>query len=165
MSDPRKIATLGIGFGALAVASLGFLGQVVEPPVVEPVPQVQQSGASGLGSPSDGGRGYVYKDHQWVRLLPVRITRTRTNDPVVTVGATQRLPVAQSQSTAHNLTTASSASVTLKPSFATQNTNAPYVANSVHTSLTTARLTATTHATKDDYIEFDEILALLELTS
>ena len=165
MSDPRSIATLGIGFGALAVASLGFLGQVVEPPVVEPVPQVQQSGASGLGSPSDGGRGYVYKDHQWVRLLPVRITRTRTNDPVVTVGSTQRLPVAQSQSTAHNLTTASSAGVTLRPSSSVQNTYDPRVANSAHTALTPALLTATTHATKDDYIEFDEILALLELTS
>lgn len=164
MSDPRSVATLGIGFGALAVASLGFLGQVVEPPVVEPVPQVQQSAGSGSGS-SDGGRGYVYKDHQWVRLLPVRITRTRTNDPIVTVGSTQRLTPAASQVTSNTLATQASTSSTLTAAHLAQRTHSPSVAASAHVTLTTSTLAAKTNKTGSDYLEFDELLAVLEFTS
>lgn len=36
MIDPRKVATFGIGYGALAVATLGFLGDAAQPPQVLP---------------------------------------------------------------------------------------------------------------------------------
>lgn len=135
--------------------------EYVEPTVA---PEPYRSTGSGSGS-SDGGRGYVYKDHQWVRLLPVRITRTRANDPIVTVGSTQRLTPAASRATSNALTTHVSTSSTLTAAHLAQRTYNPSVATSAHVTLTTSTLAAKTNMTSSDYLEFDELLAALEFTS
>ena len=49
MLNPRKIATLGIGFGALAISVIGLLPDAEQPPIINP-----PFGGGGSG----GGRGY-----------------------------------------------------------------------------------------------------------
>lgn len=48
--NTRAIATLGIGFGVLAMASLGFVAQVE--PVAQPIPSVQAGAAERAAVPA-----------------------------------------------------------------------------------------------------------------
>jgi len=96
-------------------------------------------------------------------VMPVRITRTRTNDPIVTVGSTQRLTPAASQATSNTLITHASTSSTLTAAHLAQHTHNPSVAASAHVALTTSTLAAKTNETGSDYLEFDELLAVLDL--
>lgn len=61
-----SLAKLGVGFGAVAVVTLGLtLGEVVEQPSLPPVSQVTVQTAG--SADNDGGRGRVIKDHAWVK--------------------------------------------------------------------------------------------------
>ena len=161
MSDARRVATLGIGFGALAVASLGFLGQVVEPPVVEPVQQVQKSAASGGGD--GGGRGWVYKDHAWVRLTKVARVGTRTHDFTVDVSTSSDLRGSLLTSRAEALTTGTSAATLLNTTRAHSTSQVPQTAVTGFETLRTATTRASVKSPTCETLELAELLAALDL--
>ena len=161
MSDARRVATIGIGFGALAGASLGFLGQVVEPPVVEPTPQVQQSAASGGGG--DVGRGWVYKDHAWVRLTKTARVGTRTHDFTVDVSTSSDLRGGAALSRTATLQSSTSASSTLNSTLVRSASQPPKTAVSNFETLTKATALSSSKQPTCETLELAELLAVLDL--
>ena len=83
----------GVAFGAVAL-------QPVEPPVVEPVQQVQAGGGS---SSEGGGRGWVYKDHTWVKLTKTAKVGGKTRYLEATTSTSTALTPAVLNSTAGTL--------------------------------------------------------------
>ena len=62
MLNPRSIVTLGYGFAVGAIASIGLQVTTPEAPVAQEAPAPPSAGGTG-----EGGRGYVLRDHVWVK--------------------------------------------------------------------------------------------------
>lgn len=163
MLNPRSIATTGIGFGALAAATLGFIVQVVEPPVVVDTPPSTQQGS---GSRYDAGQGYVRTEHGWVKLTKVVRVGVDAFDISKVSRSGVRLTHAPLSVRSHDLAIASSSaqsgstlSIAVKDYVASQ--QAITVAN-IDEALQFA--TATSHSTSIEWLSMDEIVAILEMT-
>jgi hypothetical protein len=63
----RAIALQGVGFAAALLAAQGFGPTEVDVVAPTPVSVQAPSGAVGGGSSHDGGRGWIKKDHGWVK--------------------------------------------------------------------------------------------------
>ena len=135
--------------------------EYVEPPVVEPAPQAHRSAASGGG---DGaGRGWVYKDHAWVRLTKTARVWTRTHDFTVDVSTSSDLRGGAVLSRTATLQSSTSASSTLNPTLVRSASPPPKTAASNFETLTKATALSSSKQPTCETLELAELLAVLDL--
>ena len=146
-------AAFGLAFGALAL-------QPVDPPVLQPTQQVQ---AGSGGASSDAGRGWVYKDHAWVRLTKTAKVGGKSRDLETTTATAATLKPAALKSTVGMLVNGVSCANTLEVSSSTSTVRTITPDARLGVTLTKSAACLQYRPTTTHSLDLDELMVALKM--
>jgi len=144
----------GLAFGAVAL-------QPVEPPIQQAVDQVHQSGGGGS---SDGGTGWVKKDHGWVKLIKHAVSGAAAKDIETLQRTAIGLPISRAVGLPHSLSTISSANAAINQAYSSASSYEVTAHAGAKLQIEGTQLSGAARNSNAEWLAYDELVAILEMS-